>query len=75
MHSRDLPPDVRQQLAHEPRSLISALHLLLLELLHVPRDGRVEGDRHDHDSDADERRPSKDVVQRYKRQDDLPKEI
>jgi hypothetical protein len=66
-----LPLDVGEQFAHQPSALITILHLLLLHLFQNSCNKRVQGYRKDHDSHADERRPTEKIIKRNKCKDDL----
>lgn len=68
------PLDVGEQFAHQPGALIAILHLLLLHLFQNSCNKRVQRDRKDHDSHADERRPAKKIVKRNECKCDLNSE-
>ena len=53
---------IREQLAHEPRAVITVLHLALLHPLQEACDERVERHGEDHDGDADKGGPSEYIV-------------
>jgi hypothetical protein len=57
------PLDIGKQLAHQPGTLVSVLHLLLVHLFENFGYERIQGDGEEHDSHANERGPSKEVVQ------------
>lgn len=53
-----VPFDIGQQLAHEARTLVPVLHLLLLHSLQNACNSRVKRDRDKHDPNADKRGPT-----------------
>lgn len=66
-----IPLNVRQQLTHHLRSLVSVLHLVLLHLLEDTSDKGIERDGEDHDADANKGRPPKNIIERHESQGNL----
>jgi len=58
-----VPPDIRQQFAHQARTLVLALHLLYLKVLHEICDHGIQRNGKDHDANSYERGPPEKVVQ------------
>lgn len=65
------PPNIRQQFAHQARTLVLRLHLLYLKIFQEICDHRIQWDGKDHDGNPHKRGPSEKVVQRDERERDL----